>query len=130
MIRAIRAIRVIRGLWWLGRKRRSQLRFQEVENVFHGRQPFELLLHQANLQAALDLRDDADQIDGVQSQVLAQVLALVQMGEALADVVFEKLDDEGADGDTVHDLSSARNRIELDNDAMALLAELLADQAM
>jgi len=57
---------------------------------------------QTNVKAALDLRDDADDIDGVESESFAEVDGIVEVAVLLAGVGFEKLDqglaDEGPRG--------------------------------
>src|SRR5262249_35982233 len=46
--------------------------------------------------AALDLRHDADHVHRIQAQLLAQVLALIEVGVLLAGVSLEDLDEAAA----------------------------------
>src|SRR5207249_11494504 len=74
-----------------------ELRLDQVEEVADGHELFQLLLGQADAEMAFDLRHEADDVHRIEVEVFAEVLAVVQVVESLADVVFDELNEGLAD---------------------------------
>src|SRR5262249_43552076 len=75
-----------------------ELGLEQVEDVADGDEPLQLGVGQADVEAALDLRDDADDVHRVEAEALAKLIGLLQVLKMFAGVRLEQLDERAADG--------------------------------
>src|SRR6185369_12873845 len=78
------------------------LTFEKIEHVAYRDERLQLFRAEANAETAFNLRDNADDIDRIEAEFLAQLFAVFEGLKRLAEVGFEQFEDRLANGVASH----------------------------